>query len=92
MISVSDFCRLTCFKAQSSGFPHEIDYHQIIEEHNRIQELISDMAKPVRLDLVLEGEAAKEFWKNEEITAFTPGQLAMFKDDKRIYRANRSGF
>jgi hypothetical protein len=48
------------------------------------------MAKPVRLGLVLEGEAAKEFWKNEEITAFTPRQLAMFKEAKRIYRANSS--
>ena len=50
----------------------------MIAEHNRISELISDMAKPVRLGLVLEGEAAKEFWKNEKTTAFTPGQLAMF--------------
>ena len=61
-------------------------------EHNRILVLVLDMAKPVRLGLVLEGEAAKEFWKNEETTAFTPGQLAMFKEAKRIYRANRSRF
>jgi hypothetical protein len=52
--------------------------------------MVQRMAKPVRLGLVLEGEAAKEFWKNEEITAFTPRQLAMFKEAKRIYRANRS--
>lgn len=54
--------------------------------------MVQKMAKPVRLGLVLEGEAAKEFWKNEEITAFTPGQLAMFKEAKRIYRANRNRF
>jgi hypothetical protein len=51
--------------------------------------MVQRMAKPVRLGLVLEGEAAKEFWKNEEITAFTPRQLAMFKEAKRIYKANR---
>ncbi|HSD57906.1 MAG TPA: hypothetical protein VLB04_06960 [Methanotrichaceae archaeon] len=50
------------------------------------------MAKPVRLGLVLQGEAAKEFWKNEERTTFTPRQLAMFKEAKRIYRASRSRF
>jgi hypothetical protein len=54
--------------------------------------MVQRMAKPVRLGLVLEGEAAKEFWKNEEITAFTPKQLAMFREAKQIYRANRSRF
>lgn len=54
--------------------------------------MVRKMAKPIRLGLVLEGEAAKEFWKNEEITVFTPRQLAMFKEAKRIYRANRSRF
>lgn len=54
--------------------------------------MVQEMAKPVRLGLVLEGEAAKEFWKNEEITAFTSRQLAMFKEAKRIYRANRNRF
>jgi len=54
--------------------------------------MVQRMVKPVRLGLVLEGEAAKEFWKNEEITAFTPKQLAMFREAKQIYRANRSRF
>jgi hypothetical protein len=54
--------------------------------------MVQRMTKPVRLGLVLEGEAAKEFWKNEEFTEFTPWQLAMFKEAKRIYRANRKGF
>ncbi len=48
------------------------------------------MAKPIRLGLVLEGEAAKEFWKNEKAIEFTPKQLALFKEAKKIYRTNRS--
>jgi hypothetical protein len=54
--------------------------------------MVQRMAKPVRLGLVLEGKAAEEFWKNEEATAFTPRQLAMFKEAKQIYRTNRSRF
>ena len=61
-------------------------------ERRLFSELVLDMARPVRLGLVLVGEAAKEFWKNEETTAFTPRQLAMFKEAKRIYRANQSRF
>jgi hypothetical protein len=54
--------------------------------------MVQRMAKPVRHGLALEGEAAKEFWKNEQATAFTSRQLAMFKEAKQIYRANRSRF
>lgn len=54
--------------------------------------MVQSMAKPVRIGLVLEGEAAKEFWKNEEITAFTPKQLATFREAKQVYRANRNRF
>ena len=46
--------------------------------------MVQRMAKPVRLGLVLEGEAAEEFWKNEEATAFTPRQLAILKKPSRF--------
>ena len=44
------------------------------------------MAKPVRLGLVLEGEAAKEFWKNEEDMTFTDEQMEFYKNARRIYK------
>lgn len=41
------------------------------------------MARPIDLDLVLEGEDAVEFWKNEKIPA-TKEQLEMFEEAKRV--------
>jgi hypothetical protein len=50
------------------------------------------MARPTRLGLTLEGAEAEEFCKNEASSAFTPDQLAFFRQAKKIYRANRSKF
>jgi hypothetical protein len=50
------------------------------------------MAKPTKLGLTLEGAEAEEFCKNEANTTFTSEQLALFRQAKRIYRANRSKF
>ena len=66
----------------------------MIKEHNRIFRVGVGYGKTCQAGLVLEGEAAKEFWKNEETIAFTPRQLAMFKfkEAKRINRASRCRF
>lgn len=50
------------------------------------------MAKPTKLGLTLEGVVAEEFCKNEASSAFTPEQLAFFRQAKKIYRANRNKF
>jgi hypothetical protein len=50
------------------------------------------MARPIELGLILEGEEAKEFLKNEKSTAFTSEQLAFFREAKRIYRDHRNKF
>jgi len=46
------------------------------------------MAKPIELGLVLEGEDAKEFWKNEKNPKVTKEQIEMFKEAKRIYKTH----
>jgi len=50
------------------------------------------MARPTKLGLTLEGAEAEEFCKNEASSAFTPEQLAFFRQAKKIYGANRSKF
>lgn len=39
-----------------------------------------------RLGLKLEGNDAKEFWKNENNPNVTEEQIEMFKEAKRIYK------
>ena len=51
-----------------------------------------EMARQVELGLTLSGEEAKEFLKNEKSPAFTPDQLAFFRQAKKIYKANCSKF
>jgi len=43
------------------------------------------MTRP-RLGLRLEGDDAKEFWKNEKNPQVTKEQIEMFKDAKRIFK------
>lgn len=50
------------------------------------------MAKPTKLGLTLEVVVAEEFCKNEASSAFTPEQLAFFRQAKKIYRTNRNKF
>lgn len=50
------------------------------------------MARQVELGLILKGEEAEEFLKNEKSPAFTPKQLAFFRQAKRIYKSNCSKF
>jgi hypothetical protein len=50
------------------------------------------MARQVELGLILKGEEAEEFLKNEKSPAFTSEQLAFFRKAKRIYKANCSKF
>jgi hypothetical protein len=50
------------------------------------------MSRPTKLGLILEGEEAEEFCKNEKSPAFTSKQLAFFRQAKRIYKANCSKF
>jgi len=44
------------------------------------------MAKPIELGLVLEGDDAKEFWKNENNPKVTKEQIDMFKEAMYIYK------
>ena len=44
------------------------------------------MAKPIELGLVLEGDDAKEFWKNEKNPKVTKEQIDMFKEAIHIYK------
>ncbi len=50
------------------------------------------MARQTKLGLILQGEEAEEFCQNEKSSAFTPEQLAFFRQAKRIYRANCTKF
>ncbi len=50
------------------------------------------MARLVELGLTLKGEEVEEFLKNEKSLAFTPEQLAFFRQAKRIYKANCNKF
>lgn len=50
------------------------------------------MARPTKLGITLEGVEAEEFCKNEASSAFTPEQLAFFRQAKKIYKANRYRF
>jgi hypothetical protein len=52
----------------------------------------AQMARLMELGLILKGQEAEEFLKNEKSTAFTPEQISFFREAKRIYRANRSKF
>ncbi|MDO5841195.1 hypothetical protein [Methanosarcina mazei] len=47
------------------------------------------MAKPIEFGLVLEGEDAKEFMKNEKNPVVTDEMVEMFKKAKEIYDKNR---
>lgn len=42
------------------------------------------MAKPIRLGLVLEGEAAKEFWKNEKPLSLPQNSWPCLKKPRRF--------
>jgi hypothetical protein len=46
------------------------------------------MAKQIELGLILEGEDAKEFWKNERNPKVTKEQIEMFKEAKHIYKTH----
>ena len=48
------------------------------------------MAKPIELGLVLEGEDAKEFFKNERNPTVSKKLVEMFKRAKKINEQNRS--
>lgn len=47
------------------------------------------MAKPIELGLVLEGEDAKEFFRNEKHPVVSKELVGMFRRAKRIYEQNR---
>jgi len=51
-----------------------------------------NMARLMELGLILRGDEAKEFLKNEKSSAFTSEQIAFFREAKRIYRSHRSKF
>ncbi len=46
------------------------------------------MAKPIELGLVLEGEDAKEFWKNEKNPKVTKEQIETFKEAMHLYKTH----
>ena len=50
---------------------------------------IFTMAKPIELGLVLEGEDAKEFFRNERNPVVSRELVGLFKRGKRIYEKNR---
>ena len=50
------------------------------------------MARLMELGLILKGDEAEEFLKNEKSSAFTSEQIAFFREAKRIYRSHRSKF
>ncbi len=45
-----------------------------------------DIAKPIELGLILEGEDAKEFWEDEKNPKVTKEQIEMFKEAMSIYK------
>lgn len=47
------------------------------------------MSKPIEFGLVLEGEDAKEFIKNEKNPVVTNEMVEMFKKAREIYDKNR---
>ncbi len=47
------------------------------------------MAKPIELGLVLEGEDAKEFFRNERNPVVSKKLVGMFKRAKKIHEKNR---
>ncbi len=54
-----------------------------------IQRKVFTMAKPIELGLILEGEDAKEFFKNERNPVVSRELVGMFKRAKKIYEKNR---
>jgi hypothetical protein len=59
--------------------------YYVLEDKDIALERLS-MARPIELGLILEGEDAKEFWKNEKNPKVTKEQIEMFKEAKRIYK------
>jgi hypothetical protein len=47
------------------------------------------MAKPIELGLVLEGEDAKEFFRNERNPVVSKELMELFRRGKKIYEKNR---
>lgn len=47
------------------------------------------MAKPIELGLVLEGEDAKEFFRNEKNPVVSKELIRLFRRGKKIYENNR---
>jgi hypothetical protein len=47
------------------------------------------MAKPIELGLVLEGEDAKEFFRNEKNPVVSKELVNLFRRGKKIYEKNR---
>ena len=47
------------------------------------------MSKPIELGLVLEGEDAKEFFRNEKNPVVSREQVELFRRGKKIYENNR---
>jgi hypothetical protein len=47
------------------------------------------MAKPIELGLVLEGEDAKQFFRNERNPEVSREMVGMFRQARAIYRKNR---
>ena len=60
---------------------------QIIQSHKR---KVITMAKPIELGFVLEGEDAKEFFRNERNPIVSKKLVEMFKRAKKINEQNRS--
>ena len=53
---------------------------------------MGEVRKSTKLGIVLVGEEAQEFLKNEKSVTFTPEQLEFFRKAKRIYKDNRDKF
>ncbi len=48
-----------------------------------------NMAEPIRLGLVLEGEDAREFWEHIRNPKVTKEQVAFFREAIKVYNAHK---
>jgi len=54
-----------------------------------LQKEKSNMAEPIRLGLVLEGEDAREFWEHMKNPKVTKEQVEFFREAIKVYNAHR---
>lgn len=78
-----------CYIICNGGYICNKNIYKASINYSIIKKKELTMAKPIELGLVLEGEDAKEFFRNEKNPVVSKKMVGMFKRAKKIHENNR---